>query len=254
MPMHDWTKVIAGIFHDFHQAWIVAIRDALNDELLPNEYYALSEQVADGPVPDVLTLEAKEPPTGGSSDVEEPPFAVALADHPPKVKYTEQDERNLYARKADRVAVFHASGDRVIGYVEIVSPGNKHAEIDFEKFLDKLDNALMQGIHLLVIDPHPPSRRDPRGMHAAFWEKKMGSAHGVTEEQPLGLSAYRSDIHPTAYFEPFAVGDTLPDMPLFLTPDHYVNCPLESTYMAAWKGVPKRWKTVIEEDLGERGA
>jgi hypothetical protein len=28
MPIHDWTRVDAGIFHDFHLAWIAEIREA----------------------------------------------------------------------------------------------------------------------------------------------------------------------------------------------------------------------------------
>ena len=32
MPIHDWTRVEAGDFHDFHQCWVVAIRNALNAE------------------------------------------------------------------------------------------------------------------------------------------------------------------------------------------------------------------------------
>jgi hypothetical protein len=35
-------------------------------------------------------------------------------------------------------------------------------------------------------------------------------------------------------------------MPLFLSSDRYVNLPLEPTYMGAWRGVPARWKRVIE--------
>ena len=30
MPMHDWTKVEAGIFHAFHHGWISALADTLN--------------------------------------------------------------------------------------------------------------------------------------------------------------------------------------------------------------------------------
>lgn len=30
MPIHDWTKVNAGIFHDFHHDWITMIKRALN--------------------------------------------------------------------------------------------------------------------------------------------------------------------------------------------------------------------------------
>ena len=36
------------------------------------------------------------------------------------------------------------------------------------------------------------------------------------------------------------------DMPLFLEPEIYVNVPLEATYQAAYRGVPQRWKNVLE--------
>ena len=35
MPIHDWTRVDAGIFHDFHSAWIAGFRSSLNQEVLP---------------------------------------------------------------------------------------------------------------------------------------------------------------------------------------------------------------------------
>ena len=58
MPIHDWTRVDAGIFHHFHQRWIVALTDVLNQRLLPRDYYALAEQQGAGFEPDVLTLKA----------------------------------------------------------------------------------------------------------------------------------------------------------------------------------------------------
>ena len=36
MPMHDWTKVGAGIFHAFRHRWISAISDALNQGMPVN--------------------------------------------------------------------------------------------------------------------------------------------------------------------------------------------------------------------------
>ena len=30
MPIHDWTRVPSGLFHDFHQSWSIRIKDALN--------------------------------------------------------------------------------------------------------------------------------------------------------------------------------------------------------------------------------
>src|SRR5438477_1336532 len=56
MPMHDWTRVEAGIYHAFHYEWISEIGRALNRGLLPPDYYALPEQITGGLVPDVLTL------------------------------------------------------------------------------------------------------------------------------------------------------------------------------------------------------
>ena len=65
MPMHDWTRVPAGIFHAFHHGWISTLGNALNAGVLPPEYYALPEQPAAGFGPDVLTLQGPVPPTAG---------------------------------------------------------------------------------------------------------------------------------------------------------------------------------------------
>ena len=59
MPVHDWTRVDAGIFHAFHQAWITHIASALNQGLLPPDYYALAEGIAGGVGPDVLALHVR---------------------------------------------------------------------------------------------------------------------------------------------------------------------------------------------------
>jgi hypothetical protein len=66
MPVHDWARVEAGIFHDFHHSWIEEIKRALNRGLLTPPYYALAEQIAGGLGPDVLPL--KGPTLGGAPD------------------------------------------------------------------------------------------------------------------------------------------------------------------------------------------
>jgi len=35
-------------------------------------------------------------------------------------------------------------------------------------------------------------------------------------------------------------------MPLFLEPETYVNVPLEATYQAAYRGVPRRWRQLLD--------
>jgi hypothetical protein len=58
MPIHDWTRVDAGIFHAFHHHWLTDLSRALNRGLLPAEYYALPDQIAGSPESDVLDSEA----------------------------------------------------------------------------------------------------------------------------------------------------------------------------------------------------
>jgi hypothetical protein len=38
MPVHDWRRVDAGIFHHFHLGWIAELSRALNRGLLPPDY------------------------------------------------------------------------------------------------------------------------------------------------------------------------------------------------------------------------
>jgi hypothetical protein len=38
----------------------------------------------------------------------------------------------------------------------------------------------------------------------------------------------------------------LPEMPLFLHSDRYINVPLEPTYEAAYGGMPAFWRDVLE--------
>ena len=100
MPVHDWTKVPAGIFHHFHHSWIEEIARALNRGLLPRDYYAMSEQITGGFGPDVLTLNL---PVSGSLSAESPPSpgGIAVADAPPKVRFRARTEIDDVVRRAD---------------------------------------------------------------------------------------------------------------------------------------------------------
>lgn len=50
-----------------------------------------------------------------------------------------------------------------------------------------------------------------------------------------------------------AVGEPLPDMPLFLAADAYVQVPLERTYQSAWDGMPAYWREVLAGSAGTSG-
>ena len=98
MPMHDWTKVEAGIFQAFHHQWISEISRALNQGLLPGAYYALPEQVAAGFGPDVLTLQGggEEPAPSGNGDIG---GTATVLRNRPQTRYTAQTDVEFYRRR-----------------------------------------------------------------------------------------------------------------------------------------------------------
>ncbi len=240
MPMHDWTKVEAGIFHAFHHEWISEISRALNRGLLPGEFYALPEQVAAGFGPDVLTLQAD------SRTAPEGLGAGTALQTRPQTRFTAETDAEFYRRKKSSVVVRHVSGDRIVAILEIVSPGNKSNRHAFQAFVDKACELLEHRIHLLLVDPFPPGRRDPNGLHAAIWEQVQDASFQLPPDQPLTVVAYECDLTTRAYIETIAVGDALPDMPLFLEPNGCVMTPLEATYCGAFDVMPARWRAILD--------
>jgi hypothetical protein len=238
MPIHDWTRVRANRFHNFHQHWTIAICSALNAGRLPPGYFAMVEQRAGGPEPDVITL-ALTPPAGAT------PGGVAVAVQPPKARFVARSEATGYARKANRITVHHPDGE-VVAVIEIVSPGNKGSRHAIQAFARKAVALLQTGVHLLIVDLFPPSRRDPQGIHKVIWDRLQDEPFTLPPDKPLTLAAYAAGTETVAYVEPVAVGDALPDMPVFLTADRYVLCPLEATYQTAWEQFPAPLKGPLE--------
>ncbi len=244
MPMHDWTRVEAGIFHAFHHGWIHELSRVLNQVFLPSDYYALPEQVAAGFGPDVLTLQDRRPeedePEGGGVAT-----ATELQTRP-QTRFMAETDTEFYRRRKSAIAVRHISGDRLVAMIEVVSPGNKASRHAFRAFVNKACELLEHRIHLLLLDPFPPGPRDPNGIHAAIWEEVEDESFLLPEDKPLTLVAYECDLTTRAYIEPVAVGDVLPDMALFLVPKGCVPVPLESTYQTAYAVMPRRWRQVVE--------
>ena len=105
MPIHDWTRVHPGVFHDFHLGWIAGLWRALNGGLLPSDHYA---GIAEPP----------DPPLGGGSEAE------------------------TYTRRRRTLVIRHVRDDRVVALIEIVSPGNKAGRHAFRTFVETADEPL----------------------------------------------------------------------------------------------------------------
>ncbi len=249
MPIHDWTRVSAGTFHALHVAWLAELQRALNGGVLPSGFYALAEQAATDTVPDVLTLRApvhrRPAPVSASADHGEV-GGLAVATAPPRtsVRDTLGDAFVTPSRRR-RIVIRHASQDDAVALLEVVSPGNKDRRSSVDQFVGKAVAALRDGLNLQVIDLFRPGRFDPGGLHATIWAE-LGGDFDPPPDRPLTLAAYTAMPAVSCYVEPSAVGMALADLPLFVTPDRYVNVPLEATYMAAYAGLPRRWTEVIE--------
>jgi len=245
MPIHDWTRVFPGSFHDFHSSWITHIKEALNRGLLPKGYSAQAEQQAGDVVPDVITLrgQPRDEPQDG-----EPPHGVLLLDEaPPKVALRmDADEATSYAALRRTLVIRHRSTRVVVAMIEVLSPGNKDRAEHVERLVDKSVGALQQGIHLLLVDLYPANKWNPDGLHGAIWPIVGGGDFHLPPAKPLTAAAYLAERSPQAFVEPLAVGQTLPDMPLFLRDLRYILVPLESTYCAAYAGVPDYVQEIVE--------
>ena len=152
MPIHNWTQFEPGDFHHFHQGWVVNLSNQLNSGLLPPEYIALTEQVTGRPIPDVITLQARNP--------KDDEGGVAVAAAPPTARVIAKFEKINYAKRADRVVIRHGRG-KVVAIIEIVSPGNKDSRNAIRTFVEKAADILNQGVNLLIVDLFPPTPRDP---------------------------------------------------------------------------------------------
>jgi hypothetical protein len=240
MPIHDWTRVPPGLFHHFHQDWSIELARALNGGVLPSGFYALIEQRVAGPEPDVVTVETKTrggPTPGGTTAVLEPPKTTLVSRVP--------TDAAQYARKANRISIHHPLGD-VVALIEIVSPGNKDTRHAIRSFVDKAGAFLRAGVHLVIVDLFPPSARDPQGIHKAIFDEFQDQPFALPSDKSLTLVSYQAGPDIVAYIEPIAIGQAMPDMPLFLTPEAHVLTPLESTYQATWAVCPAPIRELVQ--------
>ena len=180
--------------------------------MLPQEYYALTEQHAGRFIPDVLALHISAPePSAGSSSI---PGGLALAHAPPMIqkKITASTSAQVWRRS---LAIRHVSGHQLVALIEIVSPSNRDRRDPVDEFATNVTTSLDLGVHVLMIDLFPAGPHDPQGMHGAVWSL-LDEGEGYDElmsGEELTLASYVAGPPVDAYLMKLAVGGSLPDMP-----------------------------------------
>jgi len=235
MPIHDWRRVKAEVFHGFHVSWLAEIKKALNNGGLPRHYYADAERYSDERQADVLTLHESEPSFDPLADPDDGGVTVATA-----VRVTSHLTATKESKprpKQRRLVIRHASGHRPVAFLEVVSPSNFDRAASRAEFAEKVRANVAAGLHVTVVNlcPPKPSRRD---LSLAAWRQFDRTPVTVPPDRPLTFAAFVSKRRAEVYFEYLRVGDELPAFPPFLTPNRFVPLPLAATYQAAFDGSP----------------
>ena len=155
MPIHDWTRVDAGMFHDFHQDWTIEICRTLNRGSLAAGYFAMTDQRVRRAGTGRDHRSGGRCGVSGAAGGRRRPSACP-ADCAGRIR------RGAYASKANRILVRHQLGP-VVAVIEVVSPGNKDSRHAIRAFTAKAIEFLRSGISLVLVDLFPPTPRDPAG-------------------------------------------------------------------------------------------
>lgn len=248
MPMHDWTRAGAGAYHNFRFLWVAALIDRLNAGLLPAGFFAMAERSIGQPESDCGMKSNAGDGRNPQSEIRNPESRgcpIAPVRSRTRFVLSVPPEQERYARKTHRVIVRHELGD-VVAVIEIVSPGNKDRLLSLQTFVWKAVDLIQQQVNLMVIDPFPPGQHDPEGVPATIWSEFSNEPFELPKDKPLTLAAFQVEPIKTAHIETIAVGDPLPDMPLFLYGEFGIDVPLEETYQTTWGVLPIELRELVE--------
>lgn len=218
----------SGLFHHFHQDWSIELARTLNRGVLPSNLSAFVEQRAGVKEHEVLAIEDY-----GTLDDREACLLEASAGRvatmeAPATRIVQRSTDEICADRSNRIVIRHHLG-RMVAVIEIVSPGNKDKRGAVRKFVKKTVEFIEAGVHVLIVDLFPPTVRDPKGLHKLIWDEIEDQPFELPEGLSRLLMSYQAGREKVAYIEPLAICDTMPDMPLFLTPDAHLKIPLQVT-------------------------
>jgi len=144
-----------------------------------------------------------------------------------------------------------ASG-KVVSVIELTSPGNKDAQKKADAYAIHAVSYLQRGINYLVIDVLPPTNFVDtfHNLIAALLEGDRLTPPGG---RPFYIISYNvrmvaGDVRMEVYPYWLRLGETLPQVPLFLVDDLHLEVDLETTFMRAVERLPPRHRRRLCEN------
>jgi hypothetical protein len=200
----------------------------LNQGVLPTGYYAVPLVDRDGPIEiDVATLRDQEAPEPASGEVgvrtwAAPAPALALA-------------VDLATVDGVEVQVFADDGDpRLAAAVELLSPRNKDRPAARQAFAVKCVSYLQQGSSVVVVDTVTTRRADLNRAILSLLGVDVGAAPlplaslSAVSYRAVGHEEEAQQLH--LWPAPFALGQHLPTLPLWIASDFSVPLDLDASY------------------------
>lgn len=218
----------------FHARWAAAIADALNDALLPVEYFAEVQVHVGGRVEvDVGTFAyasagvAQVPGTGIATATVE-----ARAWAPPAPVMTMP---SVFPDSLEVLVVSTEAGPTLVAAIELVSPGNKDRPEHRRAFAAKCGSYLQQGVGLMIIDVVTNRQAN---LHNELVHLLGAGEQFLLPPEPLYAAAYRPmrqedaaavEVWPAT----LTVDQPLPLLPLPLDKAIVIPLDLAATYSEA---------------------
>lgn len=221
-------------WESFHARWAAAIADALNQKLLPQEYFA-EIQVHIGPriEVDVATLQDqaeaaphREEPAGGVATLAVKPWAPPKAEFSMPAIFPDVAEVQVYGT---------LEGKALVAAIELVSPGNKDPDEERRGFAAKCAAYLQQGIGLVIVDIVTTRKGN---LHNELVQLLGVGEKFLVGNEELYATAYRPIRRPRAkcidvWNAELGLGKPLPLLPMALDRDIVLPLDLEPPYMEA---------------------
>lgn len=241
MPVRDRFHPPIGNrlpWESLHSGWLAEIASRLN-EVLPEDYVALDRMRIDGGLEiDIGVAEGEESNDAGDINGVNGSGGVAVATAravytpPPATGSARFDFPDVA-----EVRVFTNRGEgKLVGAIELVSPGNKDRNEKREAFVAKCLDYLASGASVAIVDIVTDRHAN---LHNEIVQRVGGpTSLEVPDESSLYAVSYRPVVRKKrsaidVWVTPFAVGDMLPTMPLRLVGDVFVPVELDMTYAEA---------------------
>ncbi len=229
MPLHDhfhppWS--VRRPWEGFHGSWAAAIAFHLNSGVLPAEYFAMPLLEVTGRVEvDVGTFQQEERP-GTTAP------AVAGAWAPPQptltlpIDVTDTDTFEVQVLR-------NFGGPQLRAALELVSPANKDRAAARRSFAAQCAGYLRKGVSVIVVDIvterlanlHADIVRALEQTEEPVWESPT-HLYAIAYHSARSEKQGRVEVWPHA----LALGEPLPELPMWLEPDLCVQLKLEESY------------------------